>query len=82
MGAWDELDTELTVVNDVSALDDIVKECGGEFADIFEEVIKDANDLKTAISDKPVISHSAYILSVSLLKIFLSSKYLTRSSSA
>lgn len=51
MGAWEELDTELTVSNDVSALDDIINECNGEFADIFEEVIKDANDLKTAIDE-------------------------------
>ena len=51
MGAWDELDTELTVVNDVSALDDIVKECNGEFADIFQEVIQDAETLKTAIDE-------------------------------
>lgn len=51
MGTWEELDTELLVSNDVSALDDLANECGGEFADIFEEVIKDANDLKTAIDE-------------------------------
>ena len=51
MGAWDELDTELTVVNDVSALDDIINECNGEFADIFQEVIQDAGNLKEAIDE-------------------------------
>lgn len=51
MGAWEELDTELTVVNDVSALDDIINECNGEFSEIFEDAVKTAEELKKAIDD-------------------------------
>ncbi len=51
MGAWDELDTELTVSNDVSALDDIVNECSGEFAEIFEDTLQTVEQLKVAIDE-------------------------------
>ncbi len=52
MGAWDELDTELTVVNDVSALDDLCDVCNdSEFGDIFEDVKEIAENLKTAVDE-------------------------------
>ena len=51
MGTFEELDTELLVSNDVSALDDIISECSGEFADLFQDTIKDANELKKAIDE-------------------------------
>lgn len=53
MGTWDELDTELTVANDVDALDDIIDACNSnsEFAELFEPTLKTATELKTAIDD-------------------------------
>lgn len=53
MGAWDELDTELTVVNDISSLDELIDICNSEpeFADIFEPAIKTAEAYKEAIHD-------------------------------
>ena len=53
MGTWDELDTELLVSNDTSALDDIIEACNSDsdFADIFEPALKIAEGLKPAIDD-------------------------------
>ncbi len=52
MGTWDELDTELTVDNDVSALDDLIDACSdSEFGDIFADVEKIAEELKTAVDE-------------------------------
>ena len=52
MGAWDELDTLVTAVNDTSALDDLINVCeDSDFADIFQPAIDTAEALKDAIEE-------------------------------
>ena len=52
MGAWDELDTLVTAVNDTSALDDLINVCNdSDFGDIFEPAIEQAEAFKTAIEE-------------------------------
>lgn len=52
MGAWDELDTLVTAVNDTSALDDLINVCeDSDFGDIFQPAIEQAEAFKTAIEE-------------------------------
>lgn len=53
MGNWDELDVELLVANDVSALDDLIDVCNADsdFADIFEPAIRMAEGFKEAVDE-------------------------------
>ena len=52
MGSHEELDTELTVSNDVSALDELIDFCNdSEFADLFEPAIEIAEQYKEAIDE-------------------------------
>ena len=53
MGNWDELDTELSVSNDTSSLDDLIEICNSDsdFADLFEPAIRMAEGYKEAIDE-------------------------------
>lgn len=53
MGSWDELDIEVSARNDVSELDTLIAECNSDsdFAGIFDDVIKTAEECKTAIDE-------------------------------
>jgi len=49
MGAWDELDIELSVDVDTSGLDDLINRCGDD--DIFQPAVEIAQKYKTAIDE-------------------------------
>lgn len=53
MGSWDELDIEVSARNDLADLDELINECNSDsdFQDIFSDVIKTAEECKTAIDE-------------------------------
>ena len=53
MGTWEQLDTELSVTNDTSALDELIEFCNSDsdFADLFEPAVRMAEGYKEAIEE-------------------------------
>ena len=49
MGAWDELDTEISVTLDTSGLDDLMDSL--DFDDVFEPLYETLDNLKTGLDD-------------------------------
>ena len=49
MGAWDELDTEISVTVDTTELDELLEICGG--SDIYEPLEASVNRLKKGLTD-------------------------------